>query len=191
MKKIVYILIAVAFASLFAACSKNSSSASDAEIAEIEASVADVTTSREKMSHIDSLALMADDLTPSEAMEVLLAYMRIINNAKATDNTQLQLETMRKYVDVYDIVLGADRSGMTDAFARLARHNATLDLAVAAKDYRAYLADYADGQISEDGSAATEEAPKAATDSTAAKPAEQPKATEQPAETTETTSELD
>lgn len=138
--------VAAAVALLTSCGKKDAGNAQDIEIAEIENIVAENVKDREhNASHVDSLAFMADDLTPSEATQVLATYMQIAADAKERGDRKIRLETMRKYVDVYDIVISANGSEMRDMFERLRRHSPEFDIPQTAADFRAELSDYADG----------------------------------------------
>lgn len=69
-----------------------------------------------QMSEIaDSLALRADDLTPAQAVKVLDAFVKMEIQASKAGNRRKVQETMRKFVDLYDIVFENDASGMRSA----------------------------------------------------------------------------
>ncbi len=53
-------------------------------------------------SVLDSLALNADDLTPQQAVNLLMGYVEL---QRSTTSTRAKVVTMRKFVDVYDIVM--------------------------------------------------------------------------------------
>lgn len=88
----------------------------------------------------DSMALYVDDLTPDETVMVLMAFLEVHNNADA--NSDSDLETLRKYVDVYDIAVGANPNDMRSAFEAARRLNPGLDFEKAAADFRRALAEY-------------------------------------------------
>lgn len=54
---------------------------------------------------IDDMALNADDLSPKQAVSVLIGYYEIQTQYAAEHRTKQSLETMRNFVDVYDIVM--------------------------------------------------------------------------------------
>lgn len=151
MKKIVFLGAIIAMGLLVACSGKKNSAPADEEIVELEQQLNDSKQSNSAISQIDSLALMADDLTPAEALKVLITYMHVAQEAKEANKSKLELETMRKYVDVYDIVMGANRSDMTKAFEKFAKRNANYNVIATAKDYRERLSNYADGSaVAED-----------------------------------------
>ncbi len=140
-----YILICAGISAMLASCGGGGNSAAeDKQIVEIEQAAESFSGTRGEMQ-IDSLALMADDLTPAEASQVLLTYMRIREDARKAGNEKRELETMRKFVDVYDIVLGANGADMRETFERIARHNPHHNFEAAAKEYRELLSNYASG----------------------------------------------
>ena len=89
-----------------------------------------------KMSEtIDNLALNADDLEPREAVAVLVGYLEIEKNAQEANKRKLVLETMRKFVDVYDIVMLNHGNDMRSAISRNASATG-IDLSVIAGEFR-------------------------------------------------------
>ncbi|MCM1482866.1 MAG: hypothetical protein NC043_00890 [Muribaculaceae bacterium] len=167
--KELFISISVCLLAVMAvSCSgSKSADAADAQMSEIENAIKAGEGARAVSTRVDSMALEADDLTPSQAVQVLVAYMRIHEEAKQNGDTQLDMETLRKFVDVYDIVTSVGGSEMTETFRALAARSPRYDIPAAAKEYRAILADYADGTSSEEEAGAPA-APKAETDSVAA-----------------------
>ncbi len=89
----------------------------------------------------DSMALYIDELTPEETIAVLMAFLEVHNKVTA-DNPRSDLETLRKYVDVYDIAVGANPNDMRRAFAEAKARNPQLDFEQAARDFRRLLAEY-------------------------------------------------
>lgn len=113
-----------------------------------------------KMSEtIDNLALNADDLEPREAVAVLVGYLEIEKEAQAAHKHKAALETIRKFVDVYDIVISNHGDKMRDAIRRNASSTG-IDLTAVASQFRNRLHGVDEGS-------GTEAAPAAATDSTA------------------------
>lgn len=93
---------------------------------------------------IDSLALNADDLSPEDAVNVLLAYVEIEQFADNESATKKKRETMRKFTDVYDIVMGNHGNDFRAAIDK-ARRSTDVDLTTIASAYRERLADYDEG----------------------------------------------
>lgn len=90
----------------------------------------------------DSMALYVDDLTPDETVAVLLTFLEIHNNAVANGDRETDLETIRKYIDVYDIATSNNPNDMRNAFSRASRINPQVDFETAARDFRRALAEY-------------------------------------------------
>lgn len=90
----------------------------------------------------DSMALYVDDLTPDETVTVLMAFLELHNSAAEAGRHEDDLVTLRKYVDVYDIAVGANPNDMRAAFAHARRINPSLDFEQAARDFRRALAEY-------------------------------------------------
>lgn len=154
---------AVAAVMIITSCGKKSAdSVDDSQIAEIESVVTQSTSGESRnTSHVDSLALMADYLTPVEAAEVLATYMQIAANARDNNDSNTRLVTMRKFVDVYDIVMAVNSSEMRPMFERLAAQS-SFNIPQTATEFRAELSDYADGSAAEDASSAEQKADTAA-----------------------------
>lgn len=93
---------------------------------------------------IDSLALNADDLSPEDAVNVLLAYVEIERDESNANKTKVKRETMRKFADVYDIVMGNYGNEFRAAIDK-ARRTTELDLSAIVTDYRERLAEYDEG----------------------------------------------
>ncbi len=87
----------------------------------------------------DSLALMVDDLTPAQSVNVLATFVGVVEGEVSGHHSRKALETMRKYVDVYDIALGINPKDMRKAIESDTRYNYD-SLATA---YRNRLNDYA------------------------------------------------
>lgn len=116
-----------------------------------------------KMSEtIDNLALNADDLEPREAVAVLVGYLEIEKEAQASHKHKTVLETIRKFVDVYDIVFSNHGDKMRDAIRRNASSTG-IDLTAVASQFRNRLHGVDEGS-------GTEAAPAVATDSTSTEP---------------------
>ena len=85
----------------------------------------------------DSMSLYVDDLEPDEVVSVLLAFLEFHNKAQGED-----LETVRKFVDVYDIAVGENPNDMRAAFRKAQSMNPNLNFEQTAKDFRRALAEY-------------------------------------------------
>ena len=77
---------------MFIACGGNKESdAADSQIDEIEQALERGEGSRAISNRIDSMALEADDLTPAEAVQVLVAYIRLHEQTKQEGNAQADM----------------------------------------------------------------------------------------------------
>ena len=142
------LIIAVAAAIVATGCG-NSGSSEPAASPEVETAISthesglnDAINSgdiRQASNIADSLALMVDDLTPTQTVNVLATFADVVNKAKADHNTRRAYETMRKYVDVYDIGLSINPKDLRKALEADRRYNFD-SLATA---YRTGLSDYA------------------------------------------------
>lgn len=127
---------------------------------------------REASVMADSMSLFVDDFTPEQTVQVLTAFISIHNDAVAKRETRRDLETLRKYVDVYDIALSVNPNDTRAAFKKAHSRNPEIDFDSVAKNFRERLAQYDSMQ---DGSLvkapAQTDSATAAPDSTAAAPA--------------------
>lgn len=87
----------------------------------------------------DSLALMVDDLTPAQTVNVLATFADVTAKAQAEHQSRKALETMRKYIDVYDIGFSINPNDLRKALKADSRH----DYDSLATAYRSRLSDYA------------------------------------------------
>lgn len=140
-------LAAVTFLALaLAACSSKKSDASEAVSEEMRNShLFEAINAGDMMrtaSIADSLALNVDEITNNESVAVLMAYLEVHNKASEAKDRQRDLETLRKFVDVYDLSLQRDRDGMQAAIAQARQVNPDVDLEAICRDFRAKLAEY-------------------------------------------------
>lgn len=105
----------------------------------------------------DSMSLFVDDFTPEQTVQVLTAFVSIHNDASKKRETRRDLETLRKYVDVYDIALSVNPKDTRAAFKKAMSRNPELDFDSIAKAFRERLSGYdamqdgslANGQVAE------------------------------------------
>lgn len=95
-------------------------------------------------SVLDSLALNADDLSPQQAVNLLNGYVEIYRNSPSSKTKAI---TMRKFVDVYDILISNYGDEFRNAVSRAA--NDDINLRDISQDFRSKLAGYdeASGQV--------------------------------------------
>ena len=113
----------------------------------------------------DSMSLFVDDFTPEQTVQVLMAFLSVHNDAVAKGDRRRDLETLRKYVDVYDIAVGANPNDTRAAFAKAKKLNPAVDFDSVARSFRERLSQY---DAIQDGSlvaAEAEQADSAAKDS--------------------------
>lgn len=146
MRKLLHILFAASAAViLMTACGHNRDNETDRLVEEqnTQLNAAMERHDYATMSAIaDSMALYVDDLTPDETVSVLLAFLEIHNRAVADGNADADLETLRKYVDVYDIAVANNPEDIRAAFARAREVNPRADFEQAAANFRHALAEY-------------------------------------------------
>lgn len=111
-------------------------------------------------SVLDSMALNADDLTPGRAVSLLNGYVEIYRNGRSSRSKAV---TMRKFVDVYDILISNYGDEFRNAVSSAA--NDEINLRELYQEFRGKLAGYdeASGMVAE---------PSAPKDSTVAAPAD-------------------
>ena len=90
----------------------------------------------------DSMSLFVDDFTPEQTVQVLTAFVSIHNDASKRRETRRDLETLRKYVDVYDIALSVNPKDTRAAFKKAMGRNPELDFDSIAKAFREKLNQY-------------------------------------------------
>lgn len=90
----------------------------------------------------DSMSLFVDDLTPDQTVQVLMAFLTVHNEAVARKDTRRDLETLRKYIDVYDIALSVNPSDTRAAFDKARKVNPAVDLDSLATSFRERLTQY-------------------------------------------------
>ena len=90
----------------------------------------------------DSMALFVDDLTPEQTVQVLMAFMTVHNDAVANKESRRDLETLRKFVDVYDIALSANPKDTRAAFDKVKKINPEVDFDALAISFREKLTQY-------------------------------------------------
>ncbi|MCM1077102.1 MAG: hypothetical protein NC411_07055 [Bacteroides sp.] len=98
----------------------------------------------------DSMSLFVDDFTPEQTVQVLTAFVSLHNDATRKHESRRDLETLRKYVDVYDIALSVNPKDTREAFRKAMRKNPELDFDSIARAFREKLSQYDSMQ---DGSA--------------------------------------
>lgn len=103
----------------------------------------------------DSLAFTAvEDLSVDETVAVLIAYLKVHNDAVARNDSQRDLVTLRKFVDVYDIALANHGDRLIEAFSSAEHLNERLSLPSVADDFRARLNEYDSGDGASEAAAA-------------------------------------
>ncbi|MCM1163299.1 MAG: hypothetical protein NC339_03495 [Muribaculaceae bacterium] len=113
----------------------------------------------------DSMSLFVDDLTPEQTVQVLMAFLQIHNNAVEKKESRRDLETLRKYVDVYDIALSVNPRDTREAFEKAHRVNPAVDFDSIAAAFRERLTQYDAVQDGSLNAPETAEADSTATDS--------------------------
>ncbi len=147
MKNILPVLAACLIVACAAACGKkNTESEKPVEVVEQQntqladaLSAGNLGTASELA---DSMSLYVDDLTPEETVAVLVAFMEVHNKAVKEKHRQRDLETLRKFVDVYDIAVGINPRDMKAAFEKARQLNPAVNIDSIAEDFRNRLTEY-------------------------------------------------
>lgn len=170
MRNLFTLLVIAASAAIVLSCGgkKSSDPATDPEVVEVrESQLAEALSSgnlRQASAMADSMSLFVDDFTPEQTVQVLSAFIEVHTDAEAKRENRRNLETLRKYVDVYDIALSVNPKDTRAAFEKARRANPALDFDSIARAFREKLANYDSMQ---DGSLVS--APADTTDTTATK----------------------
>ncbi len=90
----------------------------------------------------DSLSELFDELNTDEQVTLLLAYLQVHNDAAAKKDTKHDLETIRKFMDIYELSMASNGDEITRAFNAARDLNGNVDLPVIASTFREQLADY-------------------------------------------------
>ena len=90
----------------------------------------------------DSMALYADDLSPKQALTVLSTFYRVHLEARANGERRKDIQTKRKFIDVYDIVMANHRDELRRLMIRAYEADSTLNLPGAIQEFKGLLEDY-------------------------------------------------
>ncbi len=187
MKKTFIILAAsIAFVAIESGCSgKKSDAGAESEVVEAQNSqLGNLISSgniKEMTAVADSMSLFVDDFTPQQTVQVLTAFISIHEDAAAKNERRRDLETMRKYVDVYDIALSVNPKDTRAAFAKAQRDSRGIDFDAVAIEFRDRLQQYDAAQVGSEQVVERNDSVKASVDSTSVETQEIP-AVHRPAE---------
>ena len=90
----------------------------------------------------DSMSLFVDDFTPEQTVQVLMAFLSVHNDAVEHHQSRRDLETIRKYIDVYDIALSVNPKDTRAAFDKARKMNPAVDFDSIARTFREKLTQY-------------------------------------------------
>lgn len=97
---------------------------------------------RQASAMADSMSLFVDDFTPEQTVQVLSAFVKVYSDAQSKRESRRALETVRKYVDVYDIALSVNPKDTRAAFEKARRAGTGLDFDSIARAFREKLSNY-------------------------------------------------
>lgn len=107
----------------------------------------------------DSMSLFVDDFTPEQTVQVLMTFLSVHNDAVANKESRRDLETLRKFIDVYDIALSVNPKDTRAAFDKARRLNPAVNFDSLATSFRERLTQYDaihDGSLVTDAPAASD-----------------------------------
>ncbi len=90
----------------------------------------------------DSMSLFVDDFTPEQTVQVLMAFLSVHNDAVASKDSRRDLETLRKFIDVYDIALSVNPKDTRAAFDKARKLNPSVNFDSLATSFRERLTQY-------------------------------------------------
>lgn len=140
------IMTSVAMTALVACGGKKDSQAESSEVTEEQntqlVQALSVGNLAEASAMADSMALFVDDFTPDQTVQVLMAFLSVHNDAVAKRDTRRDLETLRKFVDVYDIALSVNPKDTRSAFVKARKINPAINFDSLATAFREKLTQY-------------------------------------------------
>ena len=148
MRHILSIIVAVGIAACVAACGSKGNGESAAVVETVDeqntqlAEALNVGNIKQASAMADSMSLFVDDFTPEQTVQVLMAFLSVHNDAVASKERRRDLETIRKYIDVYDIALSVNPKDTRAAFEKARRINPEVDFDSIAGMFRERLAQY-------------------------------------------------
>ena len=148
MRHILSIIVAVGIAACVAACGSKGNGESAAVVETVDeqntqlAEALNVGNIKQDSAMADSMSLFVDDFTPEQTVQVLMAFLSVHNDAVASKERRRDLETIRKYIDVYDIALSVNPKDTRAAFEKARRINPEVDFDSIAVMFRERLAQY-------------------------------------------------
>lgn len=178
-KHLLFFAIITALGAAAASCSgsgKNENAASSETVGEQNSQLAQALSEgnlKQASVMADSMSLFVDDFTPEQTVQVLTAFISVHEDAVAKHERRRDLETLRKYVDVYDIALSVNPKDTRAAFGKAKRRNPAIDFDSIAADFRSKLSQYdsmQDGSLVAGEPERTDSASAPATDTVAPAP---------------------
>ena len=148
MKKILLFIFAAVAVSVMPACGSKGGDSDGTVTAEVQeqntqlAEALNVGNIKQASAMADSMSLFVDDFTPEQTVQVLMTFLSVHNDAVANKERRRDLETIRKYIDVYDIALSVNPKDTRAAFAKAKRINPAVDFDSIAVTFREKLSQY-------------------------------------------------
>lgn len=147
MRQIFMIMVMMFTLSMFVACSGSKKSDNSSSVVAEEqnsqlAKALSVGNLADASAMADSMSLFVDDFTPEQTVQVLMAFLSVHNDAVEHRNSRRDLETLRKFVDVYDIALSANPKDTRAAFAKARKINPEINFDSLGTAFREKLTQY-------------------------------------------------
>lgn len=148
MRHILSIIVVLAAVAGMVGCGSKNGGESEAAVETVDeqnaqlAEALNVGNIKQASAMADSMSLFVDDFTPEQTVQVLMAFLSVHNEAVAAKERRRDLETIRKYIDVYDIALSVNPKDTRAAFAKAKRINPEVDFDSIAVMFRERLAQY-------------------------------------------------
>lgn len=148
MRQILYIIVAVGTMAAMVGCGSKSSKDAPVTQAAVEeqntqlANALNQGNLKQASAMADSMSLFVDDFTPEQTVQVLMTFLRVHNDAVANKDRRRDLETIRKYIDVYDIALSVNPKDTRAALAKARKINPEVDFDAIAIEFRERLTQY-------------------------------------------------
>lgn len=148
MRYLLSLIVVIGTVASLASCSSKNQSESETTVETVDeqntqlAEALNVGNIKQASAMADSMSLFVDDFTPEQTVQVLMAFLSVHNEAAAAKERRRDLETIRKYIDVYDIALSVNPKDTRAAFAKAKRLNPAVDFDSIATMFRERLTQY-------------------------------------------------
>lgn len=94
------------------------------------------------MARLDASEIQADDLKPTDAADILAGFIKLVEKQRAAGSYRAANETMRNFIDIYDIVKANHKTDFLKAIRALNATTPGTDIEAAYASYQERLAGY-------------------------------------------------